>query len=138
MNENYASKKDLVIASGIISCFILAAAGFCALCLIPMEYCREMMIISIAVVLLQFSISNMFFDIFKITVKYEKLGKFVDSFLLGFLVLLLAFDVSCFVLKVNGVIKFKTFNSNVFWHGNTSLFYRVMIPQNQFKVLVFI
>ena len=48
----------------------------------------------------------MFFDIFKITVKYEKLGKFVDSFLLGFLVLLLAFDVSCFVLKVNGVIKF--------------------------------
>lgn len=72
MNENYASKKDLVIASGIISCFILAAAGFCALCLIPMEYCREMMIISIAVVLLQFSISNMFFDIFKITVKYEK------------------------------------------------------------------
>lgn len=105
MNENYASKKDLVIASGIISCFILAAAGFCALCLIPMEYCREMMIISIAVVLLQFSISNMFFDIFKITVKYEKLGKFVDSFLLGFLVLLLAFDVSCFVLKVNGVIK---------------------------------
>ena len=75
MNENYASKKDLVKASGIISCFILAAAGFCALCLIPMEYCREMMIISIAVVLLQFSISNMFFDIFKITVKYEKLGK---------------------------------------------------------------
>ena len=106
MNENYASKKDLVKASGIISCFILAAAGFCALCLIPMEYCREMMIFSIAVVLLQFSISNMFFDIFKITVKYEKLGKFVDSFLLGFLVLLLAFDVSCFVLKVNGVIKF--------------------------------
>lgn len=106
MNENYASKKDLVKASGIISCFILAAAGFCALCLIPMEYCREMMIFSIAVVLLQFSISNMFFDIFKITVKYEKLGKFVDSFLLGFLVLLLVFDVSCFVLKVNGVIKF--------------------------------
>lgn len=56
MNENYASKKDLVEASGIISCFILAAAGFCALCLIPMEYCREMMIISIAVVLFQFSI----------------------------------------------------------------------------------
>ena len=27
-------------------------------------------------------------------------------FLLGFLILLLAFDVSCFVLKVNGVIKF--------------------------------
>ena len=75
MNENYASKKDLVKASGIISCFILAATGFCALCLIPMEYCREMMIISIAVVLLQFSISNMFFDIFKITVKYKKLGK---------------------------------------------------------------
>ena len=48
MNENYASKKDLVEASGIISCFILAAAGFCALCLIPMEYCREMMIISIS------------------------------------------------------------------------------------------
>ena len=108
MNENYASKKDLVKASGIISCFILAAAGFCALCLIPMEYCREMMIISIAVVLLQFSIRNMFFDIFKITVKYEKHGKFVDSFLLGFLVLLLAFDVSCFVLKVNGVIKFNS------------------------------
>ena len=106
MNENYASKKDLVKASGIISCFILAAAGFCALCLIPMEYCREMMIISIAVVLLQFSISNMFFDIFKITVKYEKLGKFVDSFLLGFLVLLLVFDVVCLVMKAYGLIKF--------------------------------
>ena len=106
MNENYASKKDLVKASGIISCFILAAAGFCALCLIPMEYCREMMIFSIAVVLLQFSISNMFFDIFKITVKYEKLGKFVDSFLLGFLVLLLVFDVVCFVMKAYGLIKF--------------------------------
>ena len=98
MNENYASKKDLVKASGIISCFILAAAGFCALCLRPMEYCREMMIFSIAVVLLQFSISNMFFDIFKITVKYEKLGEFVDSFLLGFLVLLLVFDVVCLVM----------------------------------------
>ena len=48
MNENYASKKDLVKAIGIISCFILAAAGFCDLCLIPMEYCREMMIISIS------------------------------------------------------------------------------------------
>ena len=56
----------------------------------------------------KFSISNMFFDIFKITVKYEKLGKFVDSFLLGFLVLLLVFNVSCFVLKVNGVIKFNS------------------------------
>lgn len=72
MNENYASKKDLVKASGIISCFILAAAGFCALCLIPMEYCREMMIISIAVVLFQFSISNMFFNIFKLTTPRRK------------------------------------------------------------------
>ena len=72
MNENYASKKDLVEASGIISCFILAAAGFCALCLIPMEYCREMMIISIAVVLFQFSISNMFFNIFKLTTPRRK------------------------------------------------------------------
>lgn len=72
MNENYASKKDLVKASGIISCFILAAAGFCAFCLIPMEYCREMMIISIAVVLFQFSISNMFFNIFKLTTPRRK------------------------------------------------------------------
>ena len=52
MNENYASKKDLVKASGIISCFILAAAGFCALCLIPMEYCREMMIFLLLLYLL--------------------------------------------------------------------------------------
>lgn len=38
--------------------------------------------------------------------KYEKLGKFVDSFLLGFLVLLLVFDVVCLVMKAYGLIKF--------------------------------
>lgn len=108
MNENYASKKDLVKASGIISCFVLAAAGLCALCLVPTVYCRKMMMISIAVVLFGFSISNMFFDNKKRSLKYKSLGKFVDMFLLGFLVLLLVFNVSCFVLKVNGVIKFNS------------------------------
>lgn len=39
-------------------------------------------------------------------VKYEKLGKFVDSFLLGFLILLLVFDVVCLVMKAYGLIKF--------------------------------
>ena len=66
------------------------------------------MMISIAVVLFGFSISNMFFDNLKRSLKYKSLGKFVDMFLLGFLVLLLVFNVSCFVLKVNGVIKFNS------------------------------
>ena len=56
-------------------------------------------------------------------VKYEKLGKFVDSFLLGFLILLLVFDVVCLVMKAYGLIKF-----NAATFCNLCLMLSVAIP----------